>query len=185
MTVVAEARPTLLTAEEAEERTNADHWELVRGEVLELTPPGGEHGVFTHSLSLAIGSHVRSHRLGRVTAAETGFILSRNPDTLRAPDIAFISAERVPQPLPKGWFSTVPDLVVEMVSPSDRAGEMQERVADWLGAGVRLLWLVYPRPRQVHVYRSLEDVHILKEADVLAGEDVLPGFSLPVAEIFA
>ena len=187
MTIAADPPPTLLTVEQADgadELAGGGRWELVGGEVREMTPPGGEHGAFTDNLGFALGSRVRAAKLGRVFAAETEFMLSRNPDTLPAPDIAFIKAERVPQPLPRGWLTTVPDLVVEVVSPSDRAGDLQERVADWLGAGVPLLWLVHPRPRQVHVYRSSKEVRILNESDVLDGEDVVSGFSLPVAGIF-
>jgi len=132
------------TAEEAQLEAGADSWELINGALLIMSPPGGEHGGCVDNLHFALGSHVRSQRLGKLFAAETGFLLARNPDTLLAPDRAFIAEPRVPQPLPKGWLQTVPDLIVEVVSPSDRIGEVTEKVGKWLEAGGQRVWVVYP-----------------------------------------
>lgn len=123
--------------------------------------------------------------LGKISMAETGFLVSRAPDTVRAPDLAFVSKARLPTERVTGWGTVIPDLVVEVVSPSDRATEVREKVEDWLRAGVRLVWVVYPSVRTVDVYRPGSDVRVLGEADVLEGEDVVPGFSLPVRQIFA
>jgi Uma2 family endonuclease len=159
-------------------------WELVRGEVREMSPPGGEHGVVGADFAFLLTGHVKQHRLGRVFAAETGFLVARNPDTIRGADIAFVAAARVPDPIPSGWMTVVPDLAVEIVSPGDRAAEIAEKVNDWLGGGVRLVWVVYTRQRTVHGFRAGGDRLVLTAADVLDGEDVVPGFSVTVRDIF-
>jgi Uma2 family endonuclease len=159
--------------------------ELVRGEVVRLTPAGGEHGVIALRIGARLLAFVEAHDLGAVCAAETGFLVARDPDTVRAPDAAFVSRERMAGgPPPRRFWPFAPDLAVEVVSPSERAEEVQERVRDWFTGGVRRLWLVYPGLRTVHVFRSPSEVRILGRGETLEGEDVLPGFACPVAEIF-
>jgi Uma2 family endonuclease len=119
-------------------------------------------------------------------ATEVGFKLAENPDTVRIPDIAFIAEERtMGGKSPKGYWPITPDLAVEIVSPFDQVGDIEAKIADYLRAGVRLVWVVYPGTQTVVVYRSLTDVRILTAADLLTGAYVIPGFSHPVAEIFA
>ncbi len=149
-----------------------------------MAPAGGEHGWLASNLNVSLGVHVKAHQLGKVFTAETGFVVSRNPDTVRAPDCAFISKDRVPHPIPKKFVDTIPDLVVEVVSPDDSAEDVSEKVSEWLRAGVRLVWVVYPRSRTVVVHRSAKDVQILYEDDLLAGGEVVRGFELRVSEIF-
>jgi len=127
---------------------------------------------------------VREHDLGLVVAAETGFTLARDPDTVRAPDVGFVSRERVPDPLPKGYAEFAPDLAVEVLSPDDRPGEVLAKVADWLNAGSRLVWVVDPDQRLVRVYRADGSESLLGAHDLLVGEEVLPGFACPVADVF-
>ena len=157
--------------------------ELVKGVLVVREPAGYRHGEVAMNLTLAIGGHVRTHDLGKLLAAETGFTLARNPDTVRAPDVAFISRERVPSPSPRGFAELAPDLAVEVLSPDDRPGEVLAKVGDWLDAGCRLVWVVDPVRRTARVYRADGSEAYLAEGDALDGEDVLPGFSRRLAEL--
>ncbi len=157
--------------------------ELVAGQILVREPPGYRHGDVAARLIIAIGMHVKAHALGRVLAAETGFTLFRNPDTVRAPDVAFIRSERVPTNAPKGYPEFAPDLAVEVLSPSDRAGKVLAKVGDWIDAGTRLVWIVDPERRVARVYRADGTQATLTATDTLDGEDVLPGFSALLSEL--
>ena len=159
--------------------------ELVKGKVYEMAPAGGRHGGGAMNMGTFLNVHVRSNGLGRVFAAETGFILRRNPDTVRAPDAAFVSTNRLPAgEIPDGYIDLAPDLVVEVVSPSDRRREVREKVEEWLRAGVRLVWVLNPVTRSASAYRSLDDIRHLTEDDILDGEDVAPGFACRLGELF-
>jgi Uma2 family endonuclease len=161
-------------------------YELVRGELIRMSPTGDEHGAVTMELATALNLHVKQHNLGRVYAAETGFKLESDPDTVRASDIAFVRRERV-EATGKltGFRSGAPDLVVEVLSPSDRIGKVEGKVAQWLEAGARMVWVVSPKLKTITSYRSLTDIVTLTETDILDGGDVVPGFQIKVAEIFA
>ncbi len=161
-------------------------YELQRGKLIRMTPAGFRHGDIAMVLGALLLQYVRQKGLGKVLAAETGYKLSRDPDTVRAPDVSFVRQNRVPQgDAAKGFLELAPDLAVEVVSPNDRAGEVYEKVAEWLMAGTRLVWVVYPDTKTITVYRSLKDIEVLTTADTLQGEEVIPGFTCPVAEIFA
>ena len=188
-TPVLDTAPTtetqkIITADDLLAMSSKGRYELTEGRLIEMSPPGSEHGLIVFSVSLVIGNYVKQKKLGKVFAAETGFRLSRKPDTVRAPDVAFVSSARLPKPLPKGYMDLAPDLVVEVVSPSDDADDMQLKIKEWLDAGARMVCYVYPSSRQVVIYRSLRDVRVLTDADTLLGDDILPDFSLPVNEIF-
>ncbi len=155
--------------------------ELVAGHILVREPLGYRHGYVAARLLVAIANHVNAHALGTVLAAESGFTLFRNPDTVRAPDVAFIRAERVPAESMNTYPEFAPDLAVEVLSPSDRAGKVLSKVGDWLDAGARLVWIVDPVRRVARVYRADGTVTSLSADDSLDGEDVLPGLSLSVA----
>lgn len=185
MTVAAEAQAGLVTAQEALEQAREGRWELVRGEILEMPPPGWEHSIRSASLIEYLRTHVRVNRLGHILSNDPGFLVARNPDSVRAPDIAFIAQEKVPEPLPKGWITVVPDLVVEVISPNDRWNKVQEKIAEWLRFGVRLIWVVDPESRSISVYGPDQPLQVLTEQDTLGGEEIVPGFSVPVREIFA
>lgn len=148
-------------------------------------PPGSEHGALAANLAYLLNDHVRKNDLGRVFAAETGFRLARDPDTVRAADFAFVAKSRCPAKLPKGYLDLAPDLVAEVVSPNDDPDQVQAKVRDWIDAGVRLMLVVYPGSRQIAVYRSLRQVTILTDGDALELPDLLPGFTCPVSDIFA
>ena len=157
--------------------------ELVRGKLVVREPAGYRHGAIAMNLALAIGNFVQAHALGRVLAAETGFKLFTNPDTVRAPDVAFIRFDRLPEPPPAGFPSMAPDLAVEVLSPDDRPGEVLEKVGDWLNAGVRLVWVVDPVRRIARVYRADGTETAIDDAGALEGEDVLPGFTRRLREV--
>lgn len=160
-------------------------YELVKGELVEMAPTGGRHGRVASRIGYRLRRIVEEQELGEVFAAETGFRLASNPDTVRAPDAAFVSKERLPsEDQLIGFPSLAPDLVVEVVSPSDSAGQVQAKVEDWLRANVQLVWVVYPDTRSVVVYRALNEVAVLGPQDTLEGGPVLPGFSCPVSDIF-
>jgi Uma2 family endonuclease len=159
--------------------------ELVQGEIVHMNPAGGEHGAIILELSGRLWQHVRAANLGRLFGAETGFILQRNPDTVRAPDIAFVRAARIAETgIPESFFPEPPALAVEVVSPNERPKEVAAKVDDWLLHGTVLVWVVDPRPRTVAIYRSNAGTHVLGEHDTLEAPDLLPGFRLSVAEIF-
>jgi Uma2 family endonuclease len=161
-------------------------YELVKGELIRMAPAGSEHGEVAMDLAGPLHQYVKKHNLGTVYAAETGFRLESDPDTVRAPDIAFISRERVKQTgRPKGFWPGAPDLAVEVVSPGDTVSEVEEKVSEWLEGGASMVWVVSPKLHTVTVYRSLTDIVTLTEKDKLDGADVVPGFQMKVAEIFA
>jgi len=130
-------------------------------------------------------SFVAEANLGKVFAAETGFILREVPATVRAADAAFVRNERLPDPLPEGFFHGPPDLAVEVISPSDLAQEIAQKIDDYLQAGARLVWAIYPATRTVAVHRAPREVRVYGVGDELTGEDVLPGFTCAVADVFA
>jgi Uma2 family endonuclease len=157
--------------------------ELVRGVLIVREPPGGRHGSVTMNLTLQLGTHVQRERAGQLFAAETGFTLFRGPDTVRAPDIAFVRRERVPDPIPVGYAELAPDLVVEVLSPRDRPGETLAKVGDWLEAGARLVWVIDPERRIARIYRADGSQTTITAEGQLDGEEVLPGFTCPLAGI--
>lgn len=150
-----------------------------------MAPAGFEHGSIVVNITLPLAGFVKEHRLGRVTGAETGFQLSRDPDTVRAPDVGFVRAERVPSTPTRGFFQGPPDLAVEVLSPDDRASEVLAKVNDWLAAGCLAVWVVDPAKRAVSVYRKEGQAVTWGTADELSAGDLLPGFRLPIAEVFA
>jgi Uma2 family endonuclease len=180
------ATQTQLTAHELAQLPNdGRRYELVRGELRVMTPAGFRHGRIANTIAYLLTQHVRQHSLGVVCAAETGFRLQEDPDTVRAADAAFVAQTRIPSEEElEGYVSIAPDLVVEVVSPSDAAPEVHSKAIDWLTAGCRLVWVVYPGAQTVTEYRSLQEVQILTAEGTLDGGDVLPGFRHPVREIF-
>jgi len=160
-------------------------YELVQGELRRMNPAGNVHGRITIRITWRLAQYVEENRLGTAYAAETGFRLSSDPDTVRAPDVAFVSRARVEAVGEvEGFWPEAPDLAVEVVSPGDSFTDVEEKVFDWLDAGTKMVVVVNPRQRSATVYKSPSDISALAEADVLAGGDVLPGFELAVREIF-
>lgn len=160
-------------------------YELLKGELRKMAPAGSQHGRIAMRLATPLSNHVTANGLGEVFAAETGFKLTSNPDTVRAPDVAFVSKARLSEVGDvEGYWPGPPDLAVEVVSPGDSYGEVEDKVFEWLSAGTRLVIVVTPRTRTVTVYRSLSDIQALTERDTLEGGDVVPGWTLPVRGIF-
>jgi Uma2 family endonuclease len=159
--------------------------ELVQGELREMTPSGSEHGYVAAKLAVFIGTFVEEKRLGATFAAETGFLLATNPDTVRAPDLAYVDRDRVIGQLKhSGYFPGAPDLAMEVISPGDSYAEVEAKVETWLEAGCRMVVVVNPRNRTMKVYRTPTSVCVLHIDDSFDGADVLPGFRLPLKQIF-
>ena len=159
--------------------------DLVRGWLTREPPAGGWHGEIGSEIGRLVANHVREHRLGRVFTAETGFVLTEDPPTVRGPDLAFVARGRLPPgPAPAGFLRLAPDLAVEIVSPSNTWTEMAAKVRDYLEAGVRLVWIVDPRSRTVTVHELGATPVITRPEAELTGGDVLPGFSTPVGGLF-
>ena len=173
----------ITTAEQLLRAGDIGRCELVRGELRMMIPPAYEHGRITFRLGYRLGAYVEPRQLGTILAAETGFLLSRDPDTVRAPDVAFVRAEREPGPI-RGYFPGAPDLAVEVLSPDDRPGSVREKVAEWLAAGSLAVWVVDPRERTITVHEPNRRPHVLSASDRLRGGEVLLGFELAVGEIF-
>jgi Uma2 family endonuclease len=177
--------PALMIADELLHLNLPDkRTELVRGVLVVREPAGLRHGAVAVRLTQALVNFVDDHGLGIVVAGETGFKLFSNPDTVRAPDVAYVRRDRVPDPEPSGYPALAPDLAVEVLSPNDRPGEVLAKVGDWLSAGCRLVWVVDPVRQTARVYRADGTESHLTDRDVLDGEEVLPGFSCPLASVF-
>jgi Uma2 family endonuclease len=159
--------------------------ELIAGELRTMAPTGDEHGGIVVAVIESLGTHVRANRLGRVRAGEPGFLLAQDPDTVRAPDVAFIRRERVRATgKVTGYRPGAPDLAIEIISPSDLYTEVDEKVAMWFAHGAKMVIVINPRRRTASVYRSPTQVTILTEAESLEGADVVPGWTMPVAALF-
>lgn len=178
----------LVTAEEMAAIPDPDdggRYELVRGVVMRVSDaPGLPHGTIAARLAAALTSHVYPRRLG-IVWVESGVITERGPDTVRGPDVAYLSRERIPPGGVRVFLEGGADIIAEIVSPDDRASEVLEKVAEYLAAGTRLVWVVDPRPRTVTAYGAGGTVRRYREADTLDAGDVLPGLATPVAELFA
>jgi len=158
--------------------------ELIRGRLVVRDPGGARHGALANRIGYRITAHVEARDLGRVYAAETGFKIESDPDTVRAPDVAFIAKARLPQVEPLGYPNWAPDLAVEVLAHDDHPAETLEKVAHWLRAGVRLIWVVDAHKRNGRVYRSDGSESLLGPEDSLDGEDLLPGFRCSLSELW-
>lgn len=161
-----------------------EHFEVVEGRMVETSPTKDFHGFTAGDVAGVLGGYVKAKRLGKVSVAELGFKLKADPLTIRCPDVAFVRKERVTK---RGeYIEGGPDLAIEVVSPSNSPGEINAKTAEYLDAGSKLVWIVYPETGEVHVYRpgSLAAATVLKNQDEITGEDVIPGFSCKVSEFF-
>src|ERR1051325_8824219 len=160
-------------------------YELVKGELRKMAPAGHEHGRVAIRFTWRLAQQVETNNLGAVYAAETGFLISTNPDTVRAPDVAFVSQKRLAQvKRAEGYWPGAPDLAVEVVSPGDTYIEVEEKAIEWLEAGTLMVLALNPRKRTVTVFRSLNDIVILNEASSLDLDEVVPGFKVAIKDIF-
>lgn len=177
----------LITAEEfarMADPPDGSKQELVRGVIVTMLPPGFRHGVCHNKVAFLLTAHVLAAHCGRITV-ETGVVTERDPDTVRGPDVAFWSIERLPmEQIPEVYPDVAADLCVEILSPSNTPNEMREKVREYIHRGVRLVWVVDPEEHTVTVYRQPGEGRLLWDDATLSGEDVLPGFQCRVAEFF-
>ena len=175
-----------MTADELLRLSAPGHrYELVKGELFEMPFAGWHRGSTAMRAGALLGTHVRDNGLGETFSAGTGFVLSRNPDTVRAPDASFVSKDRLPAgELPGGYIDLAPDLAVEVVSPNDREEEVLSKAEAWLQAGTRLVWVIDPSTRSARVHRAAGEFHHLSEDDSLDGGEVVPGFSCNLKDLW-
>lgn len=175
-----------MTADELLEMpSDGFRYELVAGELRKMSPSGFEHGEVVVRVTVPLARFVTEHDLGVVLGAATGFKLFHDPDTVRAPDVAFVCQDRRPPVKERKKFASLaPDLAVEVVSPSDTPAEVEAKVDDYLQAGVRLIWVLDPDSRTVTEYHASGPTRTLTADQTLDGGDVLPGFTCPVAALF-
>jgi Uma2 family endonuclease len=163
--------------------TEDDNYELIEGVLAPMPPVDFDHGSVHANLFLVLATHVRHNALGQVVS-EVGFTLHRDPDSVLAPDLAFVPAYRYPE-MTSGFAELAPDLVVEVISPGNSPGDIERKVAIYLGAGVKAIWIVYPRQRQVVVHTPDNPPAVFIVSEQIDGGDVLPGLTVPVVEIFS
>lgn len=175
---------SLMTVDELAQLPDYERFELVKGEMVQMAPPGGEHGELALDLGSILRAYVRANDLGKAFV-ETGYILRRDPDTVRGPDISFLRKDRLPpEGTPRSFIDGPPDLAIEIVSPHDTVEEVDLKVEDYLQSGTRLVWVVQPKSRRVMVYRPDGSGRMLQAYETLTGEDVIPGFELPLTELW-
>ena len=150
-----------------------------------MSPSGFPHGALTATLAQLLANHVKPNKLGTVYGAETGFFIQRDPDTVRAPDVAFVRADRLKNLPKRGFFPAAPDLAVEVLSPDDSAGEVLHKVQQWLDAGTISVWIVDPERERFVVYRKDQPTRVLEKSDDVTDEQLLPGLRLKLSEVFS
>jgi Uma2 family endonuclease len=173
---------TPITVEQLWAQAGQGRSELIRGELVELMPVGQLHGRLVARMLFFLMVFLEEHRLG-FASTEVGVVLSRHPDLVCAPDVLFIAEDRA-EPDSTKFFEGAPDLAVEVLSPEDRAGKVQEKIRDYLAFGTKLVWIVDPASRTVTVYHPSGAAHVYSGSDEVNGEDVLPGFSFTPEKLF-
>lgn len=178
---------TLVTAEEllALPTGMGKRYELIMGELRVMSPSGWPHGKVVGKLHNRLGYFIEEHDLGIVFGAETGFLIARNPDTVRAPDFAFVAKKNIPEVKPvEAFWPGAPDLAVEVLSPGDTTGEVDEKIDTWLTSGCSAVWVIDSRLETVTTYYSRTDIRIKTAGEILEGGAIVPGFSCSVSELF-
>lgn len=175
---------TLLTADELERMPADDsvRTELDEGELITMPPAGWDHGAYGAEITALLRNFVKKHGLGKVVTSETGFRLDH--ETVRAPDVAFVRRERLEALAGKGFAKGAPDLAVEIFSPSDSVPQLMRKVKQYFAAGCHTVWIVYPASKEVHILEASGGDHVLQVSDTVVAPELLPGFSVPVAEFF-
>lgn len=190
MTVAQAKKPPyptdrLVTGKEFGDHPEWGYVELVRGKVVPVSPPKKPHGNLVAELTYQLMAFVKKKKLGEVVSGDSGFYISHEPDTVRGPDVYFIRAERVKNEDSEDYPDTPPDLCVEVVSPTDKWSDVTGKVEEYLTAGVTLVWVIDPSRKKAHIYRKGREPKALDLKGKLDGEDVLPGFTLAMKELFA
>lgn len=175
----------LLTAEEfflVPDPADGSQQELVRGEIITMPPPGGLHGATCTKSALTLGTFVYSGPGGTLVCNDTGFITERDPDSVRGPDISYWTKDRLPE-IPVGYIEIAPDMLVEVLSPSNTRKQVLAKLREYFARGVRLVWVLAPEDRTLTIYRTADEGRLLHETATVTGEDVLPGFSCRVSDL--
>jgi Uma2 family endonuclease len=175
----------LLTAEEfflLPDPGDGSQQELVRGEVITMPPPGGLHGVTCSKVDRKIGAFIDAGPGGTLACNDTGFVTEREPDSVRGPDIAYWTRERLGE-VPVSYIETPPDMLVEVLSPSNTTRQIRSKLIEYFARGVRLVWVVAPEDRTLTIYRTPDEGRVLHETATVTGDDVLPGFTCRVSEL--
>jgi Uma2 family endonuclease len=175
----------LLTAEEFFQLpgpSDGSQQELVRGEIVTMPPPGGLHGVTCSKTDRRLGAFIDSGPGGTLVCNDTGFITERNPDSVRGPDLSYWTKERL-QEIPVGYIEMPPDMLVEVLSPSNTSKKIRAKLQEYFKRGVRLVWVIAPEDRTITIYRNADEGRLLHETATVTGEDVLPGFTCKVSEL--
>ena len=157
--------------------------ELVRGRLIVREPPGTHHGAIAANLAYYLSDFVRRQSSGAIFAQDTGFKIASDPDSVRAPDVAFVARQRTGLIRSRGYAELAPDLLAEILSPDDQPAEVLAKVADWLAAGTKIVWVIDPNRREARIYRRDGTLTVLGSEDSLDGEDVLPGFACSLKDI--
>jgi len=158
--------------------------ELVRGEVMRRMPTGHPHGLIENLIAFFLTLFIRERKSGRILTGEVGIYTQRQPDTIRAADVVYISDDRFQLLQSSGYLDVAPELVVEIMSPSNTWSEVHEKLAEYFAVDVKMVWVVDPQLAQIHVYRGVDKMQLLQKADTLTAADILPGFEVALAEIF-
>lgn len=174
----------LITGEEFFRMPNIGSAELIAGEIVTHMPTGHPHGFIENIIGALLYIYLKTNQIGRALTGEVGIYTRRNPDQIRAADVAFISHERLSQANEEGFLDVAPELIVEIMSPANTWTEAQEKLAEYFAIGVSIVWIVDPQLEQIHVYRSVEQFKLLQKQDELTSEEILPGFSVALTEIF-
>lgn len=165
---------------------DGQRYELIEGKVRAMSPAGNKHGKIAMALGFRLAAFVQEHGLGAVYAAETGFLIRQNPDTVRPPDLAFVTQARIDEVGPvDGYWPGAPDIVAEVVSPNDRFSDTEQKALGWLTAGSKIVWVVDPAQSHVTEYRSATDIRVLGADETLTAPQLLPGWEVTIAELFA
>ncbi|NQV27025.1 MAG: Uma2 family endonuclease [Rhodopirellula sp.] len=164
----------------------AQRYELMDGVIRAMSPAGNKHGKIAMSLGFRLAAFVEEHGLGTVYAAETGFLIQQDPDTVRAPDVAFITQARIDEVGPvDGYWPGAPDIVAEVVSPNDRFSDTEQKALHWLRAGSQVVWVVDPAQTHVTEYRGVSEIRVLSSDETLTVPQLLPGWEVKISELFA
>ncbi len=181
---MAQSPNTLMTAEDLLELQDGLRHELIRGELTTMTPSGSPHGRCVIRITRILSNYIIDQNLGEAFAAETGFLIQTDPDTVLAPDFAYVSKARIPSPFPKGFFPGAPDLAVEVLSPHDRAVEVDDKIQKWLDTGALHVWVVNLNRRTITIHRKNNHPRVLRAADKIDDADLFPGFTANVDDLF-
>jgi len=184
MTRATATRARLITADELQAMGDIGRCELIRGQLNMMSPAGYRHGNVAGNIHALLWNYVKKHKLGNVLAAESGFVLESDPDTVRAPDVAFIRKDRLPGADHVKFFKGAPDLAVEVLSPEDRLAQIVRKVGDWLSAGAQTVWVVNPKTNTITVYRDDQTIAIFQDDDTIKNDPAVPGFKMKVEQAF-